>query len=474
MKLTPDVPQFFFDDSVIAHSQRLTRRWLPAKVYPEPLLRPDKPWEGHCISLYGTVLPDPDGGWRMYYGNFNPTFTFKKHDEKVAVAPGMLLAHSDDGITWHKPELGQVEWKGQSTNFIAHSGRHLDGAPVMYDPEDAERPYKMIGFSYSNIEPMWNETFGLYTRYSKDGIHWSPQAQRPALRAGDRTNLMATRWQGKYLLHSRACPEASTYNGGRAIWRFESDDFEHWSQPEMVLIMDLQDEPDVEYYGLTAFERHGWMMGLLEYWCSATDTLQLHLAVSRDGRRWIRPAVRQPFIPNCYDWNRKWVTCATNGPIMVGGQMVFYFGGRWTSHHFDSLHLHGVIGAASVPIDRFCAIEGGSSPVGYLDTVPLEWPGGDLALNADTRSNFETHPWHCDGCIMVDVLDAEGAPLPDWSGERAATFRGNTHCRGRVDPGVVNWPAGRSLDALRGQTIRLRFRFQHSRLYTFAARTGAG
>ena len=55
--LKPNVPQFFFDDALIAHSQRLTRRWMQAKVYPDPMIRPDKPWEGRCLKLYGTVLP---------------------------------------------------------------------------------------------------------------------------------------------------------------------------------------------------------------------------------------------------------------------------------------------------------------------------------------------------------------------------------------------------------------------------------
>lgn len=474
MKLPINTPQFFFDDEIIAHSQRLTRRWQQAKIYPEPLIRPEHPWEHRSIQLYGSVFPEPEGngdsGWRMYYSNFVPGFAFKKADEKVRVAPSVMMATSDDGITWRKPKLGQAQFEGSDTNIVAHSGKHLDSATLLYEPEDAGKPFKMIGFSYDNIEPMWNESFGLYTRYSQDGIQWSEQGEKPRVRAGDRTNLMATRWQGKYVVHTRAFPTETPFNFGRVIFRCESEDFENWTKPEVVLAMDLQDEQDVEYYGLVAFERHGWMIGLLEYWRSDIDTVELHLAVSRDGKKWVRPPVRMPFIPNCHDWNKKWVTCATNGPIILGDQMVFYFGGKWTSHHFDSFHLHGVIGAASIPIDRFCAIEGGRNGSGHFVTKPLEWPGGELALNADTRSQPGTHPWHCDGVIEVDVLDGNGKPLDGWSGEHKATFSGNTHCRGGIKNEIVAWPSGRRMQELQGQTVQLRFYLRNSRLYTLEAR----
>jgi hypothetical protein len=427
LALKPNVPQFIFDDALIAHQQRVTRRWMQAKVYPDPLLRPDKPWEGRCLKLYGTVVPEPEftglGGWRMYYDIFNPTFTFKKREQKVPIAPGMLMARSDDGLTWEKPELDVVTWPdGRKTNFVAHSGKHLDGAPLIYEPDDVERPFKMIGFSFDNVEPMWNDTFGLYTRFSSDGVHFTPQGDKPVVRAGDRTNLMGTKWKGHYLAHTRAFPGDTDWSGGRAIFETTSPDFAQWSKPQLVLAMDLLDEPDTEYYGMVAFERHGWMIGLLERWRSATDTLELHLALSRDGRTWIHPIPRQPFIPNCFDWNRKWVTCASNGPILLDELMVFHFGGGWSSHHWDALHLHGVIGAASIPIDRFCAIEGTNVHNAHLITVPIVWPGGDLVLNADTRSNPNTHPAHCDGAIQVEVLDAEGKPLRDFSGDKKATF----------------------------------------------------
>ena len=257
--------------------------------------------------------------------------------------------------------------------------------------------------------------------------------------------------------------------GARAVYLSRSRDFREWSAPELVLAPDLSDEPDVEFYGMAVFRRHGWFLGLLEYWRSDVDTIEVHLAFSRDGRRWSRPQPRRPFIPASFPWNAKWSSCASNGPLYLNEQMAFYFGGRWTSHHYDSAQLHGAIGYASLPLDRFCALEG-LAHGGRFTTPAFDWPGGDLAVNADTRESYESHPLHCNGDLGVEVIGGDGQPLPAWSGEQRAEFRGNTHCRGRVEPGIVRWPGDRSLAELKGRRLALRFHLRHARLFTFTAR----
>jgi len=326
---------YAFDDAMIATEQRLTRRWLPATVAPEPVIRPDRPWEGRCLCLYGTVLPRTGGAWRLYYNEWKPPFLGPDTSVVSTSLSQIMVAESDDGLRWTKPEL--------------------------------------------------------------------------------------------------------------------------------VLRPDLDDEPGVEFYGMSVFERHGWFLGLLEYWRSDVDVIETHLAISRDGRQWQRPC-RVPFIAATCDWNRAWSGCASNGPIMIGEQMAFLFGGRRTSHHFDSVQLAGAIGVASLPCDRFCCLEGQG---GFFETPAFTWPGGDLVVNADTRRSFQSHPLHCNGCLTVEVLDEAGAPAPDWSGPAQARFQGNTLCRCRVFDGTVRWPQGRSLAEWQGRTIRLRFRLDQARLFTW-------
>lgn len=454
--LAPDTPQYFFDDTLIAHQQRLVRRWLPAKIYPEPVIVPDKPWEGRMLVLFGTVIEQPDG-YRMYYCDFTPTVR----------APQLMLATSEDGLRWHKPDLGVLQWRdSRQNNLVVAADTTFDSASVILDAYDTETPYKMLVFQHSEGDGMWGHSWGLYAYTSADGLNWKRRDQ-PVLKAGDRTNLMATKPGGKYVVYTRH-PHMMQELGARAIYRSESEDFTNWTEPQLVLAPDLLDAPDVEYYGMSVFECGGWHFGLLEYWKGDIDTIETHLVVSRDGKQWMRNPLREPFIAPTYEWNRTWNSCASNGPILLNEQMVFYFGGRFVSHHYDSAQQQGVIGYASLPLDRFCALE--ATWGGMLVTQPMQWPGGDLVLNADTRQSFASHPGQCNGQITVEVLDADGTPLPEWSGENKSLFAGNTHSRSRISDARVLWAKEKSLYALHGQNIRLRLHLSHARLFTIEAR----
>lgn len=88
---------------------------------------------------------------------------------------------------------------------------------------------------------------------------------------------------------------------------------------------------------------------------------------------------------------------------------------------------------------------------------------------AATRQSFTSHPAHTNGSIRIEAQDAEGTPLPGFSGDEAATFSGNTHCRCAVSDGIVRWPGEKKLASLRGKVLRLQFDMQHARLFTFQA-----
>lgn len=460
--IRPNVPQFFLDDQWIAAQRRVMRRWMPADIHPNPTIQPDRPWEGHSLWLYGTVLGNTHDGFRMIY-------TGKSFRTKPAGPLNngrIFLALSDDGLTWRKPELGLTDWDGsRANNMLFEPGQYQDGVSVMHDPQDHAWPLKMIGWESGNVPGAGGDGPGLYAYRSADGQKWDSVPGRRAI-TGDRTNVMVERVDGQCVAYSRH-HEMMDLIGARSIWRIQSEDFLTWSEPQLVLAPDLHDPPDVEYYGMPVFRRHGWFFGLLEYWHADTDVMAVHLVFSRDGVRWHHPTPRRPFIAPTYHWNRMWNTCASNGPIILNEQMLFYFNGRSIGHNLNTVQQHGVIGSASLELDRFCAIEGQVG--GRLDTPTFTWPGGTLTVNADTRHAFQGHAGHITGRLDVEVLDADGAPLPDWSGQRRATFQGNTHCRGKVVPGEVVWPTDRRLDALAGQPIRLRFDLDHARLFTFAA-----
>jgi len=453
LEIPAGVPQYFFDDQLISRHEKVVRRWMPATVFPEPVVVPDKPWEDRQLILYGTVLRK-ENQWWLYYGSSLPDG-----------GKGVLLAVSDDGFRWYKPELRVVDCNGSRANNILLNPGPNDGPSIAYDPDDPQYPYKMVMFQKGERpEERWGDTWGLHGFVSSDGIHWHPTDPPVVLKAGDRTNIMFGKVGGRFLCYTRH-KDMFSHVGCRAVYISESEDFLHWTEPELVLSPDLEDEPDVEYYGMSVFERNGWFFGLLEYWRSAVDTIEVNLVYSRDGKNWKHPSPRSAFIAPSYHWNRTWSTCASNGPIVINEQMVFYFGGRWAAHHYDSAQQLGVIGYASLPLDRFCAIEGAAR--GTMTTVPIVWPGGELVLNADTRESFTSHPAVYDGEICVEVLGPDFLPLAEFP--EKTVFRGNTHSRGGIHDGTVRWQDGKSLASLTGKVIAFRFTLKHARLFTFTA-----
>ena len=448
LKLRPGVPQNFFDDSLISYQRQLIRRWLPAVVHSKPLLVSDRPWEGE-IQLHGSIQTLPEGGYRMYY----------------ASQGGVLVAESADGLAWHKPELDIVPWKGKPTNMILEGvspqrNWSIASINVIHDEQDEEFPFKMTSFQ----KPEDGKEGALFVYKSRDGLRFEA-IPGPRFEMGDRNTMMGSRVNGKFVGYVRKVGMFSKYTGVRSMFYVESPDFLNWSEPQLALAPDLQDEPDLEFYGMSVFQRHDWFVGLVECWRADTDSHHIQLAFSRDLRNWHRPEPRTPFmVPT----NGRWPNhCAANSPLYLTEQMAFYFGGSSNAHHYTTTDMEeSVIGLATLELDRFCALEGTTS-IGWIDTVPLVWPGGNLVVNADTRESYDSHPTRVNGELVVEVLDESGTPIPKWSGRKdRAVFQGNTHCRKRIYDGTVRWD-DRGLDHFTGKTIRLRFAMKHARLFTF-------
>jgi hypothetical protein len=103
----PVAPQLFVDDFLIEDQRNLRRIFHPArKLDHRPLIRPDRPWEGHSVML-------PDGAV--------PVFNREQQRyelEYMSATRYRLLAVSSGGVRWTKPELGLVEFQGSRANNI--------------------------------------------------------------------------------------------------------------------------------------------------------------------------------------------------------------------------------------------------------------------------------------------------------------------------------------------------------------------
>lgn len=452
--------QLFADDALIEETHRLGRTVHRPEKYSQPIIVPDRPWEGLGLFLWGTAMYDRDESqFHMWYQTLSPL-----------ARPGkdrfVCYAVSKDGINWEKPSLGLVEFNGsRDNNIVVDPGPALDSPSVVFDPEDSKpnRRYKMIYRAASS------GTVGLYAAFSPDGIHWTKMEEPVAPGHGDRTNAFFTRdMNGKFVVLTRKPNMMADYNT-RCVYRIESEDFIHWGPAELVMKPDLADGPNMQFYSMTGFVYGDQYLGVLERMHGIPDVLDEELTVSRDGYTWQRVDRTQTFLAREREWEGNWVHVASNPPIEHQGRLWWFYCGRTFRHGASLPHRESRIGLATSRIDGFVSIEAGPEE-GRLLTKPLLWPGGDLVINADTRTSLVDYFRTFHGEVRVAVLDAEGHELDGYSVEKAIPFVGDTENReGSMDYHRPQWSSGRSLRELEGRRIRLAFYIRYARLYSFRA-----
>src|ERR1700678_2715964 len=103
----------FVDDDQIELMEHVTRTLhTPSFSAANPVLPPDKPWEGSVILQPGTVIYDKEEHiFKMWY---NSLATRSKPDVEEFVC----YATSTDGIHWTRPNLGIVEFRGSKDKNI--------------------------------------------------------------------------------------------------------------------------------------------------------------------------------------------------------------------------------------------------------------------------------------------------------------------------------------------------------------------
>ena len=263
--------QLFLDDKWIEDAQRLTRLWHKTDIHPEPLVRPDKPWEVPGLVFYGTVFKLGDT-WRMYY----------------CVERNLLcLAESENGIQWRKPVLGLVEYNGSKENNIVFRG--INCPSIMHDPEDTDAPFKMITLGSRELG-----TGGIRGLTSKDGFQWTLMKEilikKPP--ASDVQYLWFKKVEGKYVISHKTAHERAR----RCVAIVDSEDFRTFSQSHLILQSDLTDPADIEYHGMVGFPYADLYLGMAERWVNTPGVMnhiELLLTWSYDLKKWHFPVSRE-------------------------------------------------------------------------------------------------------------------------------------------------------------------------------------
>ncbi|MDZ7620738.1 MAG: hypothetical protein U1E05_27355, partial [Patescibacteria group bacterium] len=213
-------PQLFVDDVMIAAKLGVVRRAHACGKLAKPVLQSEMAWEQDGIDrrvyVYGTVLRDPaDETFRMWYNRLGT----------------VLFATSDDGIRWNRPSLELVPLAGSRENNILPI--HVHSPSVIFDQQeaDAAKRYKMIG----------SRRDGYVAAHSADGLTWKLYPKNPALSGFDTITLSQDPITGEYLAFHKRQGDPRTKPVARQVYLSVSDDMQHWSEPELVMMPDDAD-----------------------------------------------------------------------------------------------------------------------------------------------------------------------------------------------------------------------------------------
>ena len=201
----------FFDFQEIERVSGCERVFTTPQKHPaNPLMAPDAPWETHKMTLYGSVIRRPDGGYQLWYAS---RFT----DGRLYLA----YAESDDGLHWEKPTFRLGGDLPDGTNAVFAEPH---GTAVLYDAADPreEWRYKMV----TGARPS-----GCITAFrSPDGVRWTRVGPGPIIGTNPDCPIGFFRARdGRYVMYHRV------WGFGRRVLRSESWDFLHWSaEPRLV------------------------------------------------------------------------------------------------------------------------------------------------------------------------------------------------------------------------------------------------
>ena len=471
-----------------------TRRVVHPAVRHEanPVLAPTQPWE---LAVAGSSIHrDPaTGRYQLWYQAFSDDRAQERTHRCV-----VCYAASEDGIHFHKPNLGLFSYNGiDDTNIVligrgGFSDRYANSVIVAPQDPDPQRRYKMAYYDFEDSAGV--ERPGVCIAFSPDGIHWTKHTSLPVLATSygawgeevpfadstdrpwsvplsmsDGVDTMYDPVRECFALYGKMWidgPEGRMY-WKHAMGRTESQDFLEWSTPQLICAPDEQDVPEVEFHTTPVFYHRGVYGCLNQILDRGTGggVIDIELMLSRDGIVWERPFRQDLFLRrsdgNAFDGG----SIFTNStPVLVDDEMRFYYGAysQGATSADDRTHDSG-IGLATVPRDRLAGIAavetsaqttlgGELQGVGQVTIRPLDLSSStELVLNADAR----------DGSIRVEVLDAQGRRLRGFTKQDVVPLQGdslNHH---------VTWQ-GRTLADLPAGDILLRIHLENAVVYALS------
>lgn len=409
---------------------------------------------------------DPDSLRAIYYGSVHRVgnqlyMWYLGQDHDQGWFSRVCLATSRDGYTWHKPDLGLVEYKGSRRNNLVdlHQGHvHVQSCVVFHDPDDPDpaRRFKMV---YQTRIYDWR----FAVAFSADGMSWTPHPDNPVGYWLEMAGGM--RFNDCYFLTGQGGNHARRL---RNLVTYSSYDFEDWSSASVLgmqrsggdrLFHEWQGTAGKQIHlGAALWNRNNVMLGFYGMWNGHPSNdrrlvvMHLGLAVTNDGLHYREPIPDYPIVSAAEDgWEVLPDTrTSDNYPSLIQGQgfenigeeTLFWYA-PWPEQASDGIRVaswpRDRLGSFKPYLDQRMASRGDS----HVISAPIDLEGrpARLSLNVDGQGEH----WQ----VRCSVLDERMCPLPGFA---AADCR--PVAAGLAEP--VTWADG--LDAIPPTEGRIRLR----------------
>ncbi|MBD3182858.1 hypothetical protein GF312_11245 [Candidatus Poribacteria bacterium] len=287
---------FPFDSYSIPFRHGLQLELIQAKRYEgNPVLEPGGlgKVDTNAMAYYGTVI-EIDGKLHMWY--------LGRGD--VGDMPlRICYATSNDGFQWEKPNLGLVEYSGNSQNNLVDldwDGKAMSCC-VLYDPDDPdlERRFKI----FSEVESPTSKHQGCVA-FSPDGLRWTTSPHNP---------VTHVRIEPTGIIRKSGCYYVVGQNAGfdrgfqkRVLISLASYDFEHWTDASVLGFRRDAIPPSPVVFGHNMgkqvhlgaglWDRGNAILGLYGQWNASNETddrremrMDIGLVVSQDAVHYREP-----------------------------------------------------------------------------------------------------------------------------------------------------------------------------------------
>ena len=462
--------QLFLDDYAVLCIENLTRTMhRPSKK--GAVIRPD-------LTIGGAPEIRTGPAWDPQEQRFK-LWTLTSVEGGVISCSG--VHESPDGIHWTQPAVRQVAYRGSLENHYVcypfEKGETLGPHSVVYDPHDPDpsRRYKTLSYYFPRHI--------LVLATSPDGIRWA-RLDAPPIPSFDEFNLSFDGAHRQFLATVKV-------NGpyGRSHALTTSQDFENWTEPELIFHADELDQTlarkvipehlanptlqqpvchDPADYGADIYNfpvsRYGGLYigfpavfyhaGLNPSGRNYDGFHHVQLACSRDMRSWERLGNREAFIDpsplgaGAYDTMQ---ILPPSFPVVRGDELWFYYSGlkyRWLPQQTD--RDRAAICLATLRRDGFISLDADEKG-GLVTTRPFRWEGERLYINGAATG----------GQIACEFLDASGDPIPGFTRADCVPFTGDSARQ------TVSWVGQARLPSPSTGPIRLRVYLRRAKLFSF-------